>query len=71
MVTTTSDRPQDSDRIAATACRLYEAEVQLHIAHQSQVDGWIAAASEKLHAAIEEHLAAVAAHEGRQLRVAS
>ncbi|HJQ42843.1 MAG TPA: hypothetical protein VJ831_07155 [Jatrophihabitantaceae bacterium] len=71
MVPASSEHPRDTDRIATTACRLYEAEVQLHIAHQSQVDVWIRAASEKLHAAIQEHSAAVQAASGQQYRVAS
>jgi hypothetical protein len=68
---TNGTQSKNSERIAATACRLYEAECQLHVAHQSHVDAWIAAASEKLHAAIEEHLIAVREAEGQHLRVAS
>jgi hypothetical protein len=49
------------DRVRAAACRLYDAECALHIAHQSRVAGWVAAASERLHDAIAEHLAAIAA----------
>jgi hypothetical protein len=44
---------------------MYDAECALHIAHQSHVDAWVAAASAKLHAAIAEHLIAVAASRGR------
>jgi hypothetical protein len=42
----------------AAARRMYEAEVALHAARQSRVDEWVAAATEKLHEAIVEHLAA-------------
>ena len=49
------------DRADAAARRLYDAEVALHIAHSSHVDAWIAAAADRLHEAVEEHLAAVAA----------
>ena len=50
--------------IDAAARRLYDAEVALHIAHTSQVDAWITAAADRLHEAIEAHLAAVAATQG-------
>lgn len=46
---------------------LYEAELALHDAHQTQVDEWILAASNHLHAAVlaytdaEQTLAAVSA----------
>jgi hypothetical protein len=46
-------------RAAAAGRRLYEAEVALHSARQSHVDSWIAAASDKLHEAVVEHLAAI------------
>ncbi len=41
------------------ARQLYEAEVALHIAHQSHVDAWIAAAADRLHDAVVEHLRTV------------
>jgi hypothetical protein len=47
------------DRVDAAARRLYDAEIALHIAHTSHVDAWIAAASDRLHDAVEAHLAAV------------
>jgi len=50
----------DSARVAAAAQHLYEAECALHTAHQSHVDAWIAAASDRLHEAVVEHLAAEA-----------
>jgi hypothetical protein len=51
----------DSARVAAAAKHLYQAECALHTAHQSHVDAWIAAASDRLHEALVEHLAAEAA----------
>jgi hypothetical protein len=50
----------DDSRIAAAAKHLYAAECALHTAHQSHVDAWIAAASDRLHEAIVEHMAAEA-----------
>ncbi len=58
--TTCASRADRSDRIPAAARRLYDAECALHVAHQTRIDAWIAAASEKLHQAVAEHLAAVA-----------
>jgi hypothetical protein len=51
----------DGGRLAAAAQHLYDAECALHIAHQSHVDPWIAAAGERLHEALAEHVAATAA----------
>jgi hypothetical protein len=48
-----------AERLDAAARRLYEAEVALHIAHQSHVDAWVTAAGDRLHEALTEHLAAV------------
>jgi hypothetical protein len=56
-----SRTPTAGDRVAAAAKHLYEAECALHTAHQSHVDKWIAAASDRLHEAMAEHLAAEAA----------
>jgi hypothetical protein len=50
-----------SDPVTTIACHLYDAECALHASHQSHVEAWIVAASEKLHQAVVEHLAAVAA----------
>jgi len=50
----------DSPRVAAAAQHLYEAECALHTAHQSHVDAWIAAANDRIHEAVVEHLAAEA-----------
>ena len=36
--------------------RLYDAEVALHDAHATGVDAWIAAAGDRLHEAVVEHL---------------
>jgi hypothetical protein len=50
----------DEQNHATEAARhLYEAEVALHEAHQSHVDVWIAAAADRLHDAVVEHLRAV------------
>jgi hypothetical protein len=46
------------------AQRLYEAEVALHIAHQTHDDAWITAASDKLHEAVVAFLAACHGDEG-------
>jgi hypothetical protein len=53
----------DGTRVEAAAQHLYEAECALHDAHQSQVDEWITAASNRLHDALVEHLAAEAANQ--------
>ena len=53
-------------RADAAARRLYEAEVALHIAHQSHVDAWVAAASDRLDEAVVEHLAAITEQDGGQ-----
>jgi hypothetical protein len=43
------------------ARRLYDAEVALHIARQAGVTAWISAAYDRLHEAIVDHTAALAA----------
>jgi len=58
--TRTDGTRTDGTRVAAAAQHLYEAECALHTAHQSHVDSWIAAASDRLHEAVVEHLAAQA-----------
>jgi hypothetical protein len=60
---TTPDPPAEN-RADVTARHLFEAEVALHIAHQSHVDAWIAAAGDKLHQAVVEHLAAIGGQDG-------
>jgi hypothetical protein len=52
-----------TDRLGAAAVRLYDAEVALHIARQSGVDQWIAAAYDRLHLALVEHAVALSSHE--------
>lgn len=47
------------DRVAIAARHMYEAEITLHAARQAHIDTWIAAASDKLHQAIVEHLTAL------------
>ena len=51
---TTPDPPAEN-RAAATA---------RHLAHQSHVDAWIAAAGDKLHQAVVEHRAAIGGQDG-------
>jgi hypothetical protein len=46
------------DRVAAAAVRVYDAEVALHIARQTGVDSWVAAAYDRLHEAMGTYLAA-------------
>lgn len=46
--------------VAAAATRLYDAEIALHIARQTGVDSWVAAAYDRLHVAIVAHRTAVA-----------
>jgi hypothetical protein len=40
------------------ARRLYDAEIALHHARQTDVDAWIAAAYDRLHQAVEAYVAA-------------
>lgn len=63
MVTTNTPATASTsdEQVRIAACHMYDAECALHVAHQSHVDAWIAAANSNLHAAIAEHLAAVAA----------
>lgn len=58
----------DEDRAHATACHLYDAECALHVAHQTHVDAWITAASDRLHEAVADYLAAVAERDAECLR---
>jgi hypothetical protein len=64
MTRTESDRVPSYDQGRAVRDRaayaLYEAELALHDAHQSHVDAWIQAASERLHIAVVAHLKAEA-----------
>lgn len=46
-----------ADRLATTATRLYDAEIALHIARQTGVDSWVAAAYDRLHLAVEDYQA--------------
>jgi hypothetical protein len=66
MVTTNTPAPASTsdEQVRAAACHMYDAECALHAAHQSHVDAWITAASEKLHQAVGEHIAATAAPNG-------
>jgi hypothetical protein len=49
-------------RAMPAAQRLYEAEIALHIAHQTHNDAWIAAAADKLHEAVVAYLVAGRGH---------
>jgi hypothetical protein len=60
-ITDAARGPQAGDRVDAACRNLYDAECALHTAHQSHVDSWIAAAGERLHEAIAEHLFAARA----------
>jgi hypothetical protein len=51
-----------SPTASETACHLYDAEVALHIAHQTGVDSWISAAADRLHEAVVAHMQAVTPH---------
>jgi hypothetical protein len=50
------------------AHRMYDAEVALHIARQTGVDAWVRAAYDRLHEAIAQHSATVAATTRRRRR---
>jgi hypothetical protein len=55
--------PVPDDRVVVAAGRLFDAECALHVARQSHVDAWIAAASNRLHHAVFEHDQALAARD--------
>jgi hypothetical protein len=46
-------------RATAAEQHMYDAEVTLHAARMADVDSWIAAAYDRLHAAIAEHCEAM------------
>jgi hypothetical protein len=50
----------NEDCAHATARHLYDAECALQVAHQTHVDAWITTASDRLHQAVADHLAAIA-----------
>lgn len=52
----------NSPTASDTASRLYDAEVALHIAHQTGVDNWIRAAADRLHDAVVAHQQAITPH---------
>ncbi len=56
----TGRRQQLVEACEEAARQLYDAESVLHTAREAHIDAWIAAAYDKLHAAVESHLAAVA-----------
>ena len=53
------DRTHADSRVRSAAQHVYDAECALHAARQAHVDAWIAAAGDKLHEAIVEHLQAL------------
>jgi hypothetical protein len=59
-MTATTAGVSDAEWVKATERRMYEAEVALHIARQTRVDAWIAAAAERLHLAIVANRVALA-----------
>jgi hypothetical protein len=59
--TDTAPANDAATNVEACACHLYDAECALHAAHQSGVEDWITAAADKLHQAVVDYLAAVAA----------
>lgn len=61
MTTNATSTPERTSqrRVDTAAARLYDAECALHAAHQSHVDAWINAASQKLHDAVAGYLTAV------------
>jgi hypothetical protein len=50
------------EHLELSARRVYDAECALHIARMSAVDSWIAAASDRLHLALIDFIAASANH---------
>jgi hypothetical protein len=63
-ISTAPANTADEDLPQTTAGHLYDAECALHVAHQTRVDAWITAASDRLHQAVAEHLAAVEENDG-------
>ena len=55
------DSPDAETRVRVAAQHLYDAECALHVANQTHVDTWIAAAARRLHESVVEHLAALTA----------
>jgi hypothetical protein len=63
-IVTTAATALDStaeNRVDIAARRMYDAEVALHIARQTHVDAWVSAACDRLHEAVLQHAAALAA----------
>ncbi len=55
------NRTIDPPAPSVAARRLYDAECALHAAHQSNLDEWIARASDRLHETLEAYLATLVA----------
>jgi hypothetical protein len=58
MTEANADAANVSEAVRRAASHLYDAECALHTAHQTGVDGWITAASNRLHDAVLEFSAA-------------
>jgi hypothetical protein len=63
-ITATAFDSTTENRVDLAARRMYDAEVTLHAARQAHVDAWIEAACRRLHEAVQEHSAALAAAPG-------
>ena len=50
------------DDVSRTAAHLYDAETALHVARQTGVDAWVAAAYDRLHEAVVAYRSAVTGH---------
>jgi hypothetical protein len=66
----TGPRPAELADCDRAAHAMYDAELALHIAHQTHVDAWITAASDRLHQAILEHSRAARALDNLNARKA-
>ena len=51
--------PAERERTRAASRHVFDAECALHIAHQSHVESWVEAASQRLHEALAEYLTAL------------
>jgi hypothetical protein len=65
MATLTTSATHDAidDRLSTAARHLYDAECAVHVAHQTHVDAWIAAASDRLDEALNQYFSALAGYE--------
>jgi hypothetical protein len=65
---TTLDTTPAEDRVSDAALHLYEADFALHIARQSGIDAWVAAAYDRLHEAVLAYDAALAGQQADDRR---